>query len=673
MTRPSLRGPLGSVICDVCGRDNADDLTFCQDCGRRLRAREARVAPPTPPSGMPHVALPALVSPALADTPPATDNRAAARAAGPRHTPSRLRPEAPVFSFTPLGTPRTEPSLPAVHGRPDAGPRPAREGAAAPATGALDSAIQMAPALHGPSLADRINMPAPAVPPSAASDALAASSCPSCAAVNPPGFRFCVTCGAPLPKKRDDAAPAPPSLPTSTSAAGADSRPALETARAPHAARDEVMPAARALQDAALRHGPEPDAAPPRRAHDERAHDGDLQPAGAGGSPSAKQARPPLPPVALPPPRLPPLPAGGGTPDKIVGSPVLDIASSQRAPAPPVECARCHGQCMAGTRFCKYCGAPLDPERPSAERPPHGAERPPHGAERPPHGAERPQPAAAPTLEGARDVVRPRDADAAAAPGPETGSAPPPPSQIPLAPLRASYSVRPPAWVPADTRPTRAPQGKLIVIVEDGTEGKSFPLDGPQVDIGRSEGDILLEDDLYVSPRHARIAAQNGSWVLRDLGSINRIYLRIRKTHPLRDGDLLLLGLEVLQFQTVSDGERGLGHAIQHGTLLFGSPAIHRRARLCQRTVEGVTRDVYHLYRDETVIGRETGDIVFTADPFLSRRHAAIRRNPATGEFTLADLESSNGTYVAIREEVSLVDRDFVRIGQHLFRVDLAR
>ncbi|AUX41067.1 uncharacterized protein SOCE26_024720 [Sorangium cellulosum] len=646
------------MICDVCGRDNADDLTFCQDCGRRLRAREARVAPPTPPSGMPQVALPALVSPALADTPPA-DARAAARAAGPRHTPSRLRPEAPVFSFTPLGTPRTEPSLPVVHGRPDAGPRPTRDGAAASTTGALDSAIQMAPALHGPSLADRIDLPAPAAPPPSPEGALPASSCPSCAAVNPPGFRFCVTCGAPLPRKRDDAAPTPPSLPTSTSAAGADPRPALEAARTPHAARDEAMPAARALQDAALRHGPGPDAAPPRRARDERAQDGDLQPAGAGGSPSAKQARPPLPPVALPPPRLPPLPAGGATPDKIVGSPVLDIASSQRAPVPPVECARCHGQCMAGTRFCKYCGAPLDPERPAAERAPHGAERP--------------QPAAAPTLEGAREPLRPRDGDAAAGPGAETGSAPPPPSQIPLAPLRASYSVRPPAWVPADTRPTRAPQGKLIVIVEDGTEGKSFPLDGPQVDIGRSEGDILLEDDLYVSPRHARITSQNGSWVLRDLGSINRIYLRIRKTHPLRDGDLLLLGLEVLQFQTVSDGERGLGHAIQHGTLLFGSPAIHRRARLCQRTVEGVTRDVYHLYRDETVIGRETGDIVFTADPFLSRRHAAIRRNPATGEFTLADLESSNGTYVAIREDVSLVDRDFVRIGQHLFRVDLAR
>ena len=213
--------------------------------------------------------------------------------------------------------------------------------------------------------------------------------------------------------------------------------------------------------------------------------------------------------------------------------------------------------------------------------------------------------------------------------------------------------------------------GRLVVIVEDGSEGRSFSLADGQLDIGRTDGDIVLDDDHYVSPRHARLRFLDNQWILRDLDSTNHVYLRIRKPQPLKDGDLLLLGLEVLQFQTVSDGERGLGHAMQHGTLLFGSPATPRRARLCQRTVEGVVRDVFHLFRDETVIGRETGDIVFTADPFLSRRHAAIRRSATTGEFSLLDLDSSNGTFIAITGEVSLANGDFLRIGQHLFRVDL--
>ncbi|KYF63579.1 hypothetical protein BE15_40180 [Sorangium cellulosum] len=676
------------MICDVCGRDNAGDLTFCQDCGRRLKAREARVAPPTPPSGLPQVSLPAVSARAQTEEPPANDARVASRAPGARNAPGRLRPEAPVFSFSPISSARTEPAMQAVHGRAEVTSRPARDGSA---TGALGSAIQMAPALQDPRVVtDRVAAPVPPATPTI-TDALVGMPCASCEADNPPGYRFCVTCGAPLHKK-DGAAPSGPpqstdpapgkargSEPDAALSAGAPyvAPPPLEqlgtTARGlqdtaprpappPDAALRPAPPpfeqpgtTARELQDTAPRLAPSPAAAPPPR--DDRSGAGDAQRQGAGGSPAGKPPPPPLPPVALPPPRPPPLATGGGPPDKIVGSPVVDIASSRQAPAPPVECARCHGQCLAGTRFCKYCGAPLDAERSTSERPARAlVDRPSAPSSVPEAGREPPR--------MPPDGPRPGST--------ETGSTPPP-SQIPLAPLRASYSVRPPAWVPADTRPTRAPEGKLIVIVEDGTEGKSFPLAGPQIDIGRNEGDILLEDDLYVSPRHARIVPQGGSWVLRDLGSVNRIYLRIRKTHPLRDGDLLLLGLEVLQFQTVNDGERGLGHAIQHGTLLFGSPAIHRRARLCQRTVEGVTRDVYHLYRDETVIGRETGDIVFTADPFLSRRHAAIRRNPATGEFTLTDLESSNGTYVAIREEVSLVDRDFVRIGQHLFRVDLTR
>lgn len=210
-----------------------------------------------------------------------------------------------------------------------------------------------------------------------------------------------------------------------------------------------------------------------------------------------------------------------------------------------------------------------------------------------------------------------------------------------------------------------------MVIVEDGSEGRSFELAGAGVDIGRTDGDVRLEDDAFVSPRHARIAQSGGRWVLRDLASTNGVYIRLRRPHALRDGDLLLLGLEVLQFQLVGDGERGLGQATQHGTLVFGSPATPRPARLCQRTIEGITRDVYHLLRDETVIGRETGDIVFTADPFMSRRHAALRK---TSEgFVLTDLDSSNGTFVALRanEAMALSNGDFVRIGQHLFRVDL--
>jgi pSer/pThr/pTyr-binding forkhead associated (FHA) protein len=96
---------------------------------------------------------------------------------------------------------------------------------------------------------------------------------------------------------------------------------------------------------------------------------------------------------------------------------------------------------------------------------------------------------------------------------------------------------------------------------------------------------------------------------------------------------------------------------------------------LSQRTVEGVVRDVFHLKKAETIIGRESGDIVFTDDPFLSRRHAIVRvhTSPSAGTgrtFTLADLGSSNGTFLQVREAVRLRHGDHFRIGQQLFRFD---
>ncbi len=231
----------------------------------------------------------------------------------------------------------------------------------------------------------------------------------------------------------------------------------------------------------------------------------------------------------------------------------------------------------------------------------------------------------------------------------------------------------------ADVEP---PLGRLVVLVEDGSEGKSFDLHGPQMDIGRIEGDILLADDPYVSPRHARLIWREGQWLVRDLGSANGVYARIQGAVSLENGDLILLGLQVLQFQAVTDAERGAPvhrGAVQHGTKLFGSRPVERFARLDQRTIEGTAGDVYYLFRDETFVGREVGDVVFTQDPFLSRRHAVVRRDkdapgPKDGKgaprVTIEDLGSSNGTYVGIRRDTPLASGDRIRIGQHLFRLD---
>ena len=240
--------------------------------------------------------------------------------------------------------------------------------------------------------------------------------------------------------------------------------------------------------------------------------------------------------------------------------------------------------------------------------------------------------------------------------------------------------------------------GRLVLVAKDGGEGPSYPL-VDQVDIGRAEGNIVIADDKYLSPRHVRIVRRGGKLFLRDLASVNGVYLRLapkpgekgpESEVALRDQDLFLVGQQVIRFEIVRDAEEGLGPAVEQGTLLFGTPTTRLLARLCQRSIEGVTRDVYYLAKRETVLGRESGDIVFTEDPFLSRRHAAIRASvhappsPQDGKgvegsvaaapaFALVDLGSSNGSYIQIKTEVPLHDGDQFRIGQQLFRVDLTR
>lgn len=224
------------------------------------------------------------------------------------------------------------------------------------------------------------------------------------------------------------------------------------------------------------------------------------------------------------------------------------------------------------------------------------------------------------------------------------------------------------------------PAARLVLIQQDGSEGQVIALDEPQVDIGRSEGQVVLGEDPYLSSRHARIErrvategpSQGGDFVLTDLGSCNGVYVRLRQSFTLSHRAMILIGQQVLRFEVVPEAERRLGSATQHGVMVFGTPEAPRLARLVQQTNRGVARDVYHLYREETILGRENADIVFPDDPYISRRHASIRID-ADEHFVLRDLGSSNGTFLRMTGEHVLRDGDQVRLGRHVFRFDSGR
>jgi pSer/pThr/pTyr-binding forkhead associated (FHA) protein len=343
----------------------------------------------------------------------------------------------------------------------------------------------------------------------------------------------------------------------------------------------------------------------------------------------------------------------------------LNNASAQEPGMGVRRCSRCNTENSRNVQFCRTCGCDIAADRPPG--PAHDGFQSPRGA------ADRAFKPAEPVVTAGRGggawplckrcggqnepnarfckfCGSPVEAGAAGPAGPTAG---------PEAPTDLGHEET-------------ALRANLVVIQRDGSEGGVYLLGSAQTDIGSREGDIVLADDPYLSPRHARVERRGDKYVLRNLDSANGIYTRLRDAVPLVSGDMFLIGQQVLRFEVLPEAEQRVGPAKQHGVMVYGTPELPRLARLSQYTTEGLDRDVYYLYRDETVLGREQADLVFAEDPFLSRRHAAITMDRAQLRFSLRDLGSSNGTALRNRGEHVLQNGDQFRLGRHLFRFDLA-
>ena len=223
-------------------------------------------------------------------------------------------------------------------------------------------------------------------------------------------------------------------------------------------------------------------------------------------------------------------------------------------------------------------------------------------------------------------------------------------------------------------RPCRRPQQqtgpgfRLVVVHRDGSDGITYNLLGDQIDIGRTEGDLLF-DDPHLAPRHARIVASLTGRVMTPLDNRNGVYVRLRGQVDLHDNDFILLGKQVLKFELVAEAERTIRPAVEHGVVIFGTPVRPPWARLRQITPAGVGRDLFHLTRPDVVMGRENGDFIFSDDEFMSRRHAQISYRNGRGH--LEDLGSSNGTFLRLRGPHGLTSGDLIRLGDELLRFEI--
>ena len=104
--------------------------------------------------------------------------------------------------------------------------------------------------------------------------------------------------------------------------------------------------------------------------------------------------------------------------------------------------------------------------------------------------------------------------------------------------------------------PLTEPPDVLHLITTVAGQDQSWPLDQPQVTIGRSSRHGIHLPDPSVSRDHAEVLLSDGRVVLRDLGSRNGTRLngkRVEGEATIKSGDRLEIGAYLLE---VSDGPR---------------------------------------------------------------------------------------------------------------------
>jgi len=95
-----------------------------------------------------------------------------------------------------------------------------------------------------------------------------------------------------------------------------------------------------------------------------------------------------------------------------------------------------------------------------------------------------------------------------------------------------------------------SPGCALLVALDGPRSGARFLLDTDLVTVGRDSAVDILLDHVTVSRKHATFHRLNGTFTVRDLGSLNGTYVNasLVENGELRSGDLVQIGTYRLRF-----------------------------------------------------------------------------------------------------------------------------
>jgi len=208
-------------------------------------------------------------------------------------------------------------------------------------------------------------------------------------------------------------------------------------------------------------------------------------------------------------------------------------------------------------------------------------------------------------------------------------------------------------------------KARLVLIRGDGMEGLSYHLKADQHVVGR-QGQLEFPEDAFVSPRHANFFYRDGRLVVRDEGSLNGVYIRVRGTVEITAGDTFMAGEQLFRLDPTPKASDGVD---PEGTYFYSSPKYPAAYRVNQILEGGALGMTICARTPMLAIGREDGDLNFPGDIYMSAKHCSVEERE--GHYFLTDFGSRNGTYVRLKTDRELTHGDYVFIGRKLLRVEL--
>jgi hypothetical protein len=140
------------------------------------------------------------------------------------------------------------------------------------------------------------------------------------------------------------------------------------------------------------------------------------------------------------------------------------------------------------------------------------------------------------------------------------------------------------------------------------------------------------------------------------------VFVKLSDEEELVDGDVFRIGQELLRFDEIAPPV-----PLDDGTDVMGSPNPGYWGRLALIVGRDQDGSAFPLFGESVTLGRERGDILFPEDGYVSGQHARVELRD--GRVYLADLNSSNGTFVRVRGERVVKTGGAILMGQQLFRI----